>query len=109
MAVPQVLVPDLYPKFKAPLPGCMVEPVVPPSVKVAEIEALPVGAPRFKLVAAPAKFKVVVVVLNRLRVVALVLIVGALKAIKPFEPLFGERVIYPVVLPPMIRGWFLVV
>jgi hypothetical protein len=47
----------------------MVELLLPPSVNIAEIEALPVGAPKFKVVAAPAKLTVVAVVLSKSKLV----------------------------------------
>jgi hypothetical protein len=47
----------------------MVELVAPPRVRVADMEALPVGAPKFNVVAAPAKLTVVAVVLSKSKLV----------------------------------------
>src|SRR3989344_3374088 len=69
--VVQAFNPDLYCKFNAPVAGLMV-PLAPPRVRVADKEALPVGDPIFKVVAAPPMFSVVAVALIRLKVVAAV-------------------------------------
>ena len=82
----QAFAPDLYCKFKAPVAGLMI-PLAPPRVRVAEVEALPVGAPMFKVVAAPAKLTVVAVVLRRSKevdpVVKDVVITGEVKVLVP--------------------------
>ena len=53
--------------------------------------------------AAAPKLIVVAVVSKRLRVVALVLMVGALRESIPLTPLFGDRTMFPVVAPPRVR------
>ena len=88
----------------------LLEVKIPVVVSALLIIVFPELAPIDKVVVAPPKLIDVAVVLSKLTVVCVVpIFIAFIVKVLPATPASGDNVILPVVFPPMVRVWLLVV